>query len=139
MTPLNVLRGELQKLLGNREEFENARYIGRACYVPLEDGMKIKAEFVTSRISGQYDTLQMSAINASEGVVDKLNLRFGDYFAPQKTGAGNDVTPHMWTDCGEISWYVRPGKLELMGLAEAAGEYVNLFRQEQSEDFSMGM
>lgn len=138
MKPLNALRGELQNLFGNREEFENARYIGRACYVPLEDGMKIKAEFVTSRISGQYDTLQMSAINASEGVVDKLNLRFSDYFAPSKV-SGSGTIPHLWTDCGEISWYVRPTKLELMGLAEAACDYVNLFNQEQAEDFSMGM
>ena len=76
MEPLNAMRSQLRILLGNREEFQNAKYIGRACYVPLENGTKIKAQFIISKISNQYDTLQMSAISTEEGVVDKLNLRF---------------------------------------------------------------
>lgn len=139
MTPLNAFRSQLQRLLGNREEFANAKFVGRACYVPLEDGTKIKAEFITSSISNQYDTLRLSAINASEGVVDKLSLRFRDYFSPRQIGSGTEVVPHLWDDYGKVSWYIAPSKLELLALQDAACEYVSLFDQSQEEGYTMGM
>lgn len=139
MMPLNALRRQLQTLFHNRSEFEKAKYIGRACYVPLEDGTKIKAEFVTSGTSGQYDTLRMSAINTMEGTVDKLNLRFCDYFKPRPLTYGGEVTPYLWDYQGKVSWYTEPSKLELLALQDAACEYVSLFDQSQEKGYTMGM
>lgn len=81
----------------------------------------------------------MSAINAEEGVVDKLNLRFQDYFTPKLMAYGDKVVPYLWEYQGEISWYIAPSKLEMAGLADAACEYVSLFEQTQTQEFTMRM
>ena len=52
---------------------------------------------------------------------------------------GNPVVPHLWDDQGKTSWYIQPSKLEMAWLADAACEYVSLFEQAQTQDFTMGM
>ena len=70
---------ELRKIIGER--YPDAAYVGRACYVRLSDMNRAKIQFVTGIVSNQYNALQMTILNRSEGQVDTLRLRFSDLLA----------------------------------------------------------
>lgn len=65
---------ELRKIIG--EQYPDATYVGRVCYVRLSDMNRAKIQFVTGIVSNQYNALQMTILNRSEGQVDTLRLRF---------------------------------------------------------------
>ena len=44
---MNFFQQQLKWILGNQPEFQDAKYVGRACFVPLVDGTRIKAELIT--------------------------------------------------------------------------------------------
>ncbi|MBR3997460.1 MAG: hypothetical protein IKI93_03855 [Clostridia bacterium] len=44
---MNYFASQLKWMLGDQPEFKEAKYVGRACFVPLSNGTNIKAEFVT--------------------------------------------------------------------------------------------
>lgn len=123
---MNFFQGELLTLFRGRSEFQDARYVGRACYVPLPDGTKIKAEFVTGMMGNQYDALRLTAISPTEGKMDVELLRFSDYFRKVPRSNLDSITPYMWVYNGKAEWYVAPSKADKEELADAACEYVNL-------------
>ena len=67
---------ELRKIVGER--YPDATYVGRACYVRLSDMNRAKIQFVTGSVANQYNALQLTILNRSEGQVDTLRLRFSD-------------------------------------------------------------
>ena len=79
-------------------------YVGRACYVRLSDMNRAKIQFVTGIVSNQYNALQMTILNRSEGQVDTLRLRFSDLLGTKMTSNPNfrnGVEPHIWDDYGK--------------------------------------
>ena len=74
---------ELRKIVGER--YPDATYVGRACYVRLSDMNRAKIQFVTGIVSNQYNALQMTILNRSEGQVDTLRLRFSDLLGTKVT------------------------------------------------------
>ena len=59
---------ELRKIIG--EQYPDATYVGRVCYVRLSDMNRAKIQFVTGIVSNQYNALQLTILNRSEGQVD---------------------------------------------------------------------
>ena len=87
---------ELRKIIG--EQYPDATYVGRACYVRLSDMNRAKIQFVTGIVSNQYNALQMTILNRSEGQVDTLRLRFSDLLGTKVTSNPNfrnGVDPHI--------------------------------------------
>ena len=95
---MNFFESQLRRLFGDTED---ARFIGRCCFIPADDGNLVKAEFVTQGVHEEYVALQMSVINRADGVIDKTLLRFGDYFSRNSRGQ----TPHIRCDSGKHEWY----------------------------------
>lgn len=126
-----------QQLRNVFADMDNAQYIGRACYIPLDDDTKVKARFVTTGIADHYNALKLSVINRKEGVSDSLMLCFKDYFTRSK--GYMDEPPHIWTYDGKTEWYGTPLGSELQALSDAAHEYVELFSPEESLSQSMDM
>ena len=56
---------ELRKIVGER--YPDATYVGRACYVRLSDMNRAKIQFVTGSVANQYNALQLTILNRSEG------------------------------------------------------------------------
>ena len=95
---------ELRKIVGER--YPDATYVGRACYVRLSDMNRAKIQFVTGIVSNQYNALQLTILNRSEGQVDTLRLRFSDLLGTKVTSNPNfrnGVDPHIWDDYGKVS------------------------------------
>ena len=123
-----ALASDWWRLFGDTED---ARFIGRCCFIPADDGNLVKAEFVTQGVHEEYVALQMSVINRADGVIDKTLLRFGDYFSRNSRGQ----TPYIRCDSGKHEWYGPPPQTkDWNALRDAASDYVLTF----SEDFGMG-
>ena len=128
---------ELRKIVGER--YPDATYVGRACYVRLSDMNRAKIQFVTGIVSNQYNALQMTILNRSEGQVDTLRLRFSDLLGTKMTSNPNfrnGVEPHIWDDYGKVSWYVyHPTQQDYEALSDAVSDYLEVFQDvSQSAD-----
>lgn len=119
---MNFFESQLRRLFGDTED---ARFIGRCCFIPADDGNLVKAEFVTQGVHEEYVALQMSVINRADGIIDKTLLRFGDYFSRNSRGQ----TPHIWCDSGKHEWYGPPPQTkDWNALRDAAFDYMEPIR-----------
>ena len=110
---MNFFEQELRKIVGSA--YPDATYIGRACYVRLGEENRAKIQFVTGIVSNQYNALQMTILNRSEGTVDTLRVSLTDLLGKQATknpNFRNGVEPHIWDDNGNVS---------CMSISQAAG------------------
>lgn len=128
---------ELRKIVGER--YPDAAYVGRACYVRLSDMNRAKIQFATGMIASQYNALQLTILNRSEGQVDILRLRFSDLLGIKMTSHPNfrnGVEPHIWDDYGKVSWYVyHPTRQDYEVLSDAVSDYLEVFQDiSQSTD-----
>lgn len=133
---MNFFESQLRAILGNQVAFEDAKYIGRACIASLEGGIKLKAEFTIIKTADHYEALKLTAINPTDGEVDRLTLRFDDYIQPQMIGGGA-LVPYIWTYDGQTKWYGRPLIADKAALGDAAQEYAELFEQQNDMGISM--
>ena len=67
---MNFFEKEMRQMFDDEYMFQDAKYVGKTMLAKLDDDLRIKLQFVSSHISGQYDTVQMTIINRTEGVVD---------------------------------------------------------------------
>ena len=51
-------------ILDSTNSFWNARYIGRACYAPVTEDLRIKAELYSTHVAARYDALKLTAISS---------------------------------------------------------------------------
>ena len=105
---------------------------GQSLLVRLSDMNRAKIQFVTGIVSNQYNALQMTILNRSEGQVDTLCLRFSDLLGTKMTSNPNfrnGVEPHIWDDYGTVSWYVyHPTRQDYEVLSDAVSDYLEVFQ-----------
>ena len=97
---------ELRKIVGGI--CPTATYVGRACYVELNENNRAKIQFVAPRVYENYTALQVNILNQKEGNVDELRLNFADIWGTKRVSNPNfpkGVTPYAWTYDGKTSWY----------------------------------
>ena len=75
---MNDFERLLHGVLDGTNNFWDARYIGRACYAPITEDLRIKAEFQSTLVAAQYNALKLTAISNKNGVIDTLTLHFSD-------------------------------------------------------------
>ena len=122
MIQLTFFEQELRRIVG--PQYPEATYVGRACYVRLDEIKRAKIQFTTCGIADHYEALQLSILNRNDGEVDTLRLRFADIW-----GKGQ----YVWTDRGGTEWYARqPSSGDYRQLTEAVGNYLDVF-QEQAQ------
>ena len=139
---MNDFERLLHGVLDGTNNFWDARYIGRACYAPITEDLRIKAEFQSTLVAAQYNALKLTAISNKNGVIDTLTLHFSDYFPEASKLKTFDSKKYIWTDCGKTEWYVKPKPQELTALAQAADDYATQFDPEMAmhlnPDMEMG-
>ena len=105
----------------------------------LSDMNRAKIQFVTGIVASQYNALQLTILNRSEGQVDTLRLRFSDLLGTKMTSHPNfrnGVEPHIWDDYGKAGWYVyHPTRQDYEVLSDAVSDYLEVFQDmSQSAD-----
>lgn len=134
----NVFEQELRKLFGNGEVIDSPTYSGRACFGSLGKDLRVRAQFVSTHIAGEYDALKLTVLNRTDGPVDTHVLKLKDLLG-KKPVPGNPnfregVIPHIWDDCGKIEWYAyHPTAADYETIRQAAARYLEVFRDRQQE------
>ncbi len=137
---MNYFASQLKWMLGDQAEFKDAKYVGRACFVPLSNGTNIKAEFVTRGTHQKYEAIKLTAINKEDGQIDSTVLDFKDFCRSRPGSTAGSYTPHIWTYNDKSEWYgSSPSFSEKQAIGEAANEYVSLFKPQQVESTDMTM
>ncbi len=131
---------ELRKLFGQDDLLYNTKYVGRNCYGSLDSDLKVKVEFMTTRISNQFDAVKISVINRVEGVVDTALLRLDELWGI-KRGAHTEISPHLWKHGSDLAWYgYQPTPADFELLSDKINDYLEVFRDpEQTEEWTQTM
>lgn len=131
---MNFFEQELRKIVAPK--YPDATYVGRACYVRLDEMNRAKIEFITGIVANQYHALRLTILNRSEGQVDILLLKLSDILGKKQTNNPNfrdGVSPHIWDDYGKAEWYVyHPNSRDYQQLTDAVSAYLEVF-QEQTQ------
>lgn len=131
---MNFFEQELHRIVATK--YPDATYVGRACYVRLNELNRAKIQFVTGIVANQYHALRISILNRNEGQVDALLLNLSDILGKKQTNNPNfknGITPYIWDDYGKADWYVyHPNSRDYRQLTEAVSDYLEVF-QEQTQ------
>ncbi len=129
---------ELWHLFGDGKIFDNPACSGQACLGTLGRDLRVRVQFVSTHISGEYDALKLTVLNRTDGPVDTQVLKLEDLLG-KKPVPGNPnfregVTPHIWDCYGKLEWYAyRPTNADYETIRQAAGQYLDVFRDRQQE------
>ncbi len=134
----NFFEQELKKLFGDGKIIDNPTCSGRACFGTLGKDLRVRAQFISTHISGEYDALKLTVLNRTDGPVDSQVLKLKDLLG-KKPVPGNPnfpkgVAPRIWDDYGTFEWYAyRPTAADYDTIRQAAEQYLGVFRDRQQE------
>ena len=111
---MTVYEQELRKLFEHSDLVDRPQFSGRVCVGDLGKDLRVRAEFLSTHISSQYDAIRLTVLNRTEGVVDRTLLRFQDVWGkkqvPNNPNFRSGVIPYLWDDYGKVEWYAYQGK-----------------------------
>lgn len=118
-------------------------YVDRVAFVPISGGNKAKIEFWCQTTEGEYDKLNVSIVNETVGLVDRIDVIFKDLLGrkqpnapphpdpalnmPWNTPDKNGIYPHA-KEYGETTWRLyTPNDEDYAILTKAVKDYVDVF------------
>lgn len=127
---MNFFEGELRQMFGNAKSISDAKFVGRTMLGKLDDDLLVKAQFISTYVSKQYDAIQVSILNRTDGVVDKETMLFGDIIGPKFTKCSDKVNPYMWEEStGKAYWYTPLTISEKAQISDTVLDYVEMFQE----------
>lgn len=101
-------------------------FAGKAMLSIINDDLRAKVEFITTRVAGQYEGLRLSIINKHDGVIDSQAFMFHEIVGLK--GPKKDQKPHVWDDNGKPDWFVyEPTTEELEQIGSKVEDYVLMY------------
>ena len=139
---MNFFEQELRKLF--EDEYPEATFVGRNCYVPLGDRVRACVSFKTNGYADHYETLHVKVLDRKDGPIDNITIRLSELLgtkASRSTYLKDGVKPHIWIYNGKAEWYgFTPSSSDYEKMREAVSDYIEIFREpELSESQSMTM
>ena len=131
---MNFFTKELKKIAAGCENIHQPKFIGRECVGRLTNDITVKLSFDTQGYADHYSALKIKLMNRHEGQIDLQILRFGELW-------GQKNNPHVWTDCGETSWWgFTPAAEQYQLLSAEIDDYLSCFtdlEQEEAESINL--
>ena len=138
---MNFFEQELRKLFEN--DYPNATFVGRKCYIPLGARTQASIYFTTGLNADHYDRLYIDVIDREQGRIDQLTLRLADLLGMKHLSGGRTLAPHIWIYKNEVAWYTgQPTQQEYKVLRGAVTDYIQLYQEpehRQSPDMTQTM
>lgn len=128
---MNFFEQELRKIVGS--QYPDAAFVGRACYVRLNEMNRAKIQFTTCGTADRYQALQMTILNRNDGQVDTLRLRFADLLGKGQINNPyiQQSGPYAWTYNGKTEWYAyHPNDRDYRQLTDAVSGYLDVFQEQ---------
>ena len=73
----NFFEQELWYLFGDEQVIDTPYCSGQSCYGTLDRDLRVRIQFISTHISGQYDALKLTVLNRINGPVDIQVLKLG--------------------------------------------------------------
>ncbi len=128
---MNFFEKEMRQMFDDEAMFHDAKFVGKTMLAKLDDDLRIKLQFIASHISGKYDTVQMTIINRTDGVVDKQNFKFSDIIGQYIRSGREPLDYHMWEYQGKPEWYTPISLTDKARIADTVMGYAEMY-QDQS-------
>lgn len=134
----NFFEQELRKLFDDGKIIDNPVWSGRACFGMLGKDLRVRAQFISTYISGEYDALKLTVLNRMDGPVDTLVLKLEDVLGkkpiPGNSNFREGIAPRIWDDYGKLEWYAyHPTDADYEAIRAVAGQYLGMFRDRSQE------
>ena len=135
---INTFEQKLRKLFGDGQLIDDPTYSGQSCFGTLGKDLRVRAQFISTHISSQYDALKLTVLNRTDGPVDTMVLWLKDLLGkkpvPGNPNFRDGVAPHLWDDYGKVEWYAyRPTAADYQVIRQAAEQYLSVFRDRSQE------
>ncbi len=117
----------MRQMFADNHIFRDAKFVGKTMLAKLDDDLRIKLQFIASHISGQYDTVQMTIINRTDGVVDKQNFKFSDTIGKYTRPGREPLDYHMWEYQGKAEWYTPISLSDKARIADTVMDYAEMY------------
>ena len=129
---------ELMKIFGDSMLLSaDTTSSGKTMISKIGKDLRAKIQFVTTNVADNYDTLKVSIINRTEGVIDEQRFRLVDIM-----GVKNGVAPHVW-ECSheKTDWYrYHPTDSDYEKIQAQVEGYIEMFADvQQTQGFEMSM
>ena len=123
----NFYERQLVRMFGDSKVLTADKvFAGKAMISRIGEDLRAKVEFVTARVSGQYEGLRLSIINTKEGLIDSQTFMFHEIIGLK--GTAIDRKPHIWDDNGKASWFVyEPTASEFENIASKVEDYIEMY------------
>ena len=123
----NFYERQLKRMFGDSKVLPADKvFAGKAMVSRIGENLRAKVEFVTARVSGQYEGLKLSIINTKEGVIDSQTFMFHEIIGLK--GTARDRKPHIWDDNGKASWFCyEPTPSEFENITSKVEDYIEMY------------
>lgn len=140
---MNFFEQELRKLFGDGRVIDDPHFSGRTCMGTLGGDLRVRVQFATSDHAEHYDTLEAAVLNRTDGPVDTLSLKLkellGKKAVPNNPNFSGGVEPHIWIYRETAEWYAYcPTAMDYQAMRQAVGNYLDVFRDRQTERAATG-
>ncbi len=130
---MNFFEQELRKLFKDSAVLDDIRFTGRVCIARLTDSTNVKLQFVTMGTHEQYEGIEATVLNRTDGKIDSTVFRFSDILGkktvPGYTVSREGVIPYVWTYSGKSEWYAyKPTPRDFEMIAETVDSYLEAFQ-----------
>jgi hypothetical protein len=134
---MNFFEQELRKFFAKNNNFDDVKFIGKACYGTLGEKTRMKLEFVTLGTHQQYEGIRATVLDKTDGEIDSLTLKFTEIWGKKKLSHPNfreEMNPHIWFYNGTAEWYAyQPTPADYKEMANSVCDYADLFREQTQE------
>ena len=130
---MNFYEKEMRTMFAGSDLIHDAKFCGRTMLGKLDDELRVKLQLISTYIANQYDAVQATIINRTEGVVDKQTFKFVDIIGKQQRGNLSGIGPHIWDDNDRARWYIPVTASEKAQIAETILSYVGMYQEEGME------
>jgi hypothetical protein len=130
---MNFYEKEMRTMFGDTDIIHDAKFCGRTMLGKLDDELRVKLQLISTFISGQYNAVQATVINRTDGTVDKQTFKFADIIGKQKRNNLDEIEPHIWEYNGNPEWYIPVTATQKAQIADTVLGYVEMYQDESME------
>lgn len=127
---MNFFEQELRKLF--TELFPKATYVGRNCYIPLDDQVRACISFKTSGHADHYDTIHVKVFDRENGPIDSVTIRLKELLGIKTSPSRylkDGVAPYIWVNGNNVEWYgFKPSPGDYSRMRDAVVDYIAIFQ-----------
>lgn len=124
---MNFFENELKRIIEPLSP--EATYVGRTCYIRLDDQLRAKVYFDTSGYADHYPVIRVAILNRTEGLVDNVTLHLSDLMGQDRPD-GERVYPRLWETAGKVVWQeYEPKDADYKAVRQALKDYLGVWKE----------